>query len=313
MAYQIAKGILFRERMLQTDKLELKAPGKINLGLDVLGKREDGYHEIKTIMQTVWLCDDIILRKTAHPGIELQSNLDYLPDNETNLAYKAAALLMEEFKIKTGVDIKLYKHIPVAAGMAGGSADAAAVLFGINKLFSLGLSYGDLTKRAEVLGADVPYCVLRGTYLCTGKGEVMERLPYMPHCSLVIVKPAFSVATKKVFEQYDYAKDIVHPDLSRLIGGLEKGDLKEIAAGMGNVLEQVTAKHHPVITRLKESLIRLGALNAIMSGSGPTVFGIFDDDAKARRAAKRLHFGGLNSDRKVYCVGVHHVRRNNGV
>ena len=270
------------------DKMELKALGKINLGLDVLGRRENGYHDVRMVMQTVYLYDQIRMEKTKKPGIELLTNLFYLPVNENNLAYQAADLLMKEFHVKEGVKITLDKHIPVAAGMAGGSSNAAAVLFGINRMFSLGLSQKELMERGVTLGADVPYCVMRGTVLAEGIGEILTPLPACPKCHVLIAKPPISVSTKVVYEALD-AKEIVdHPDIDGIIRGLETGSLSEIAAHMGNVLEDVTIGMYPVIEKIKDEMKKAGALNAMMSGSGPTVFGIFESRAAARRAQEQI-------------------------
>ena len=183
--------------------LRLKAYGKINLALDVLGRRDNGYHDVRMIMQTVGLHDRIELYRTKEPGIRLETNLFYLPNNEQNLAYRAAALLMEEFGVKEGVSIKLKKFIPVSAGMAGGSTDAAAVLFGVNKMFGLGLSIKELMERGVKLGADIPYCLMRGTALSEGIGEELTPLPQIPQCQVLIAKPGISVSTKVVYESLD--------------------------------------------------------------------------------------------------------------
>ena len=217
-------------------QMELKALAKINLGLDVLGRRENGYHDVRVIMQSIYLYDEVKIERTEKPGIELKSNLYFLPTGEGNIAYKAAKMLMEEFQITEGVRITLNKHIPVAAGMAGGSSNAAAVLFGMNKIFELKLTQQELMERGVRLGADVPYCIMRGTVLAEGIGEELTTLTPMPKCFVLIAKPPVSVSTKVVYEALD-AKEIVdHPDINGLIAGLEHRDLKEIAACMGNVL-----------------------------------------------------------------------------
>lgn len=260
------------------DRLELKALGKINLGLDVLGRRENGYHDVRMVMQTVYLYDRIIMKKSKTPGIRLETNLYYLPVNENNLAYQAAQMLMDEFHIEEGVSIQLDKHIPVAAGMAGGSSNAAAVLFGMNRMFSLGLSQKELMERGVKLGADVPYCIMRGTVLAEGIGEILTPLSPMPKCYVLIAKPAISVSTKMVYEKLDSHEIEDHPDIDGILAGLKAGDLKKVAGSMGNVLERVTVDAYPVIDQIKKMMIKEGALNAMMSGSGPTVFGIFPDE-----------------------------------
>ena len=282
------------------DKLDLKALGKINLGLDVLGKRENGYHDVRMVMQTVYLYDQIRIEKRKEPGISLSTNLFYLPVNENNLAYRAASLLMEEFHIKEGVKITLDKHIPVAAGMAGGSSNAAAVLFGINRMFSLGLSQKDLMERAVSLGADVPYCIMRGTVLAEGIGEILTPLPNMPKCHVLLSKPP-------IYEKLDSYDSIEHPDIDGIIKGLKDGDIKKVAASMGNVLEHVTIEEHPVIEEIKNVMRKEGALNAMMSGSGPTVFGLFEDKKRAKKAAARIK--ELQLAKQAYVTGVHNARR----
>lgn len=289
------------------DKINLKALGKINLGLDVLGRRENGYHDVRMVMQTVYLYDQIFMEKKKEPGIEIKTNLYYLPVNENNLVYKAARLLMDEFKIKEGVKVSLEKHIPVAAGMAGGSSDAAAALFGINRMFGLGLSTEELMERGVSIGADVPYCVMRGTVLAEGIGERLTVLPALPRCTVLLAKPSVSVSTKLVYEKLDSKEVLKHPNIDGLIGGLKSGSLCEVAAHMGNVLEDVTASEYPVIESIKDMMKEEGALNALMSGSGPTVFGLFDDKRKARQAMQKIKRKGLT--KQLYVVNVHNAGR----
>ena len=289
------------------DKMELKALGKINLGLDVLGKRPDGYHDVRMVMQTIYLYDQITITKRKEPGIGLSTNLFYLPVNENNLAYRAAKLLMDEFEIRSGVDIFLEKHIPVAAGMAGGSSNAAAVLYGINRMFDLGLSMEELMKRGVSLGADVPYCIMRGTVLAEGIGEILTPLPPMPRCQIVVAKPPVSVSTKMVYEKIDSRRIVEHPDIDGIIDGLKEGDVTKIASRMGNVLEQVTVEEYPVIDKIKKLMNEGGAEGAMMSGSGPTVFGIFTEKSLAKKAALKIREAGLA--KQVYVTNVHNARR----
>ena len=289
------------------DRLELKALGKINLGLDVLGRRENGYHDVRMVMQTVYLYDRIIMKKSKTPGIRLETNLYYLPVNENNLAYQAAQMLMDEFHMEEGVSIQLDKHIPVAAGMAGGSSNAAAVLFGMNRMFSLGLSQKELMERGVKLGADVPYCIMRGTVLAEGIGEILTPLSPMPKCYVLIAKPAISVSTKMVYEKLDSHEIEDHPDIDGILAGLKAGDLKKVAGSMGNVLERVTVDAYPVIDQIKKMMIKEGALNAMMSGSGPTVFGIFEEKATARKAADAIRDARLT--KQVYVTNIHNARR----
>lgn len=289
------------------DSLELKALAKINLGLDVLGVRENGYHDVRMVMQTIYLYDNVSIRKTEEPGIRLKTNLHYLPVDEKNIAYKAAKILMDEFEIQGGVDITLDKHIPVAAGMAGGSSNAAAVLVGMNKLFQLGLREKELMERGVQLGADVPYCIMRGTVLAEGIGEILTPLSPLPKCYVLVAKPGISVSTKMVYEKLDSHEIEEHPDIDGIVAGLEEGNLKKIAGSMGNVLERVTIEEYPIIEEIKEVMKNSGALNAMMSGSGPTVFGIYDNKILAKQAQQKIKKLGLT--KQVYVVNIHNNRR----
>lgn len=262
-----------------------RAYAKINLGLDVLRKRSDGYHEVKMIMQTVDICDELTLEKREEPGIALRIEGAGLPADETNLAYRAAALLAEEKKLREGVSITLKKRIPIAAGMAGGSADAAAVLRGMNALFGLGCSVEELKKLGVTLGADIPYCIEGGTMLSEGIGEILTPLSPPPPCHLVVAKPDIDVSTAFVYGHLQADKLAFHPDIDGMAAALFRGDLKGITDRMGNVLETVTEREYPVIGRLKQRMCETGAENALMSGSGPTVFGIYTDPQKAKEGA----------------------------
>ena len=266
--------------------LQGKAYGKINIGLDVLRKRSDGYHEVKMIMQTVSLYDRItITPNTENSDIVLETNLSFLPTNDNNIVYKAAKLLKEEFNIKEGLVIKLEKHIPVAAGMAGGSTDAATTLELLNTMFSLGLSKEDLMKRAVTLGADVPYCILKGTALSEGIGEILTPLtPLMP-CYILIVKPPIYVSTKFVYENLKLDNWDSHPDIDGIRHAIDAGDIHTMAHKMANVLETVTEDNYPVISSIKQSMLENGAISSLMSGSGPTVFGIYDNEETVNLAA----------------------------
>ena len=277
------------------DKIQLKALAKINLVLDVLRRREDGYHEVKMIMQTIGLHDDLEIRKTKTPGIQVKTNLYYLPTNENNLVYKAAKLLMDEFQIQDGVSIQLKKRIPVAAGMAGGSSDGAAVLWGINQMYGLGLSMQALMERGVRLGADVPYCIQRGTALAEGIGEKLSVLPPLPKCTILIAKPGISVSTKFVYENL-HANDLKpeqHPDVDSMIEAMRQKDLGLLCSRMGNVLETVTIPAYPVINEIKRTMMDNGAIGSMMSGSGPTVFGIFDSPVAAKQAMKAVRAAKL--------------------
>ena len=289
------------------DRLDLKAMGKINLGLDVLGRRENGYHDVRMVMQTVYLYDQIVIEKVKEPGITLTSNLFFLPTDQNNLAYKAAQMLIEEFGITEGVKISLDKHIPVSAGMAGGSSNGAAVLFGMNRMFDLGLSQKELMERGVKLGADVPYCIMRGTVLAEGIGEILTPLPPCPRCWVLLAKPPVNVSTKLVYERLDAHEITDHPDIDGILTALENRDIREVAACMGNVLERVTVAEYPVIEKLKDIMKKNGAMNAMMSGSGPTVFGLFEDKNEAKRAASRIREEKLA--KQVYVTSIHHARR----
>lgn len=291
------------------DRIQLKALAKINLGLDVLRRREDGYHEVKMIMQTISLHDDLEIRRIKTPEIQVKTNLYYLPTNENNLVYKAAKLLMDEFGIKEGVAIQLKKRIPVAAGMAGGSTDGAAVLWGMNQMYGLGLSRQELMERGVKLGADVPYCVQRGTALAEGIGERLSVLPSMPKCTILIAKPGISVSTKFVYENL-HANDLKpeqHPDVDRMIEAMKEKNLDLLCERMGNVLETVTIPAYPVIQEIKEHMRACGAAGAMMSGSGPTVFGIFHSPVQAKAAMKDLKVNGLA--KQLYLTTPYNVKR----
>lgn len=287
------------------DDIRLKALAKINIGLDVTGCREDGYHLVRMIMQTVHLFDSIQMARMKKKGIKLTVNMRFLPTDEHNLAYRAAKLLMDQYGIADGIHIDIKKCIPIAAGMAGGSADAAAVLYGMNRIFDLRLSGGQLAEYGLRLGADVPYCLMRGTALAEGIGERLTKLPAMPRCPVLIAKPGVSVSTKWVYENLQLREDVRHPDIDRLSADIKAHDLKRIAAHMGNILEEVTVKEYPVIRQIKELMIKHGALNAMMSGSGPTVFGLFEDRETAKRAAGQLRLSGLA--RQIFVTTVFNV------
>lgn len=273
--------------------MKLQAMAKINLGLDVVRKRDDGYHEVRMIMQTIQMYDQLDMAESSRPGIRLATNLAYLPNNENNLVYRAANMLMEEFHVKKGLDIRLRKMIPVAAGMAGGSSDAAAAFIGVNRIFRLGLSMDELMQRAVKVGADVPYCLMRGTALAEGIGEKLTPLAPMPPCHILIGKPGISVSTKFVYSNLRAGEIKDHPDISGMIRAIEEGSLPGVTARMANVLERVTIPAHPVIEEIKKNMIAHGACNALMSGSGPTVFGIFDNRRTAEAASRALKRSGL--------------------
>ena len=274
-------------------KTTQRAYAKINIGLDVLRRRADGYHEVKMIMQTVDIYDELVLERRKEPGIELRMDNSELPSGGDNLICRAADLLFREKKITGGVNISLTKRIPIAAGMAGGSADAAAALRGVNELFDLGYSLTELQALGVGLGADIPYCLAGGTMLSEGIGEILTPLPAPPAAHLVIAKPDINVSTAFVYGNLHADRLAWHPDIDGMIAALQKGDLDGITGRLGNVLETVTVKAHPVIEQIKELLRKQGAENALMSGSGPTVFGIFKEKETAARAAEAVERGQL--------------------
>lgn len=292
------------------DSLKLKAMAKINLGLDVVGKREDGYHEVRMIMQMVNLFDQVTVKKTSDGEITVKTNLSFLPTNQNNIVYKAAQLLKTEFGLTEGVHIELEKHIPVAAGMAGGSTDGATVLFAMNRIFKLGLDQKALMERGVKLGADVPYCVMRGTALSEGIGEILTPLPDMPPCHILVAKPGISVSTKFVYENLRANELAYHPDIDGMTQAIKSGDLRGITDRMSNVLETVTINSYPVIEEIKTHMKNHGAMNALMSGSGPTVFGIFETREEAANACSQLRKSGLA--RHIFLTEPFYLHRHKG-
>ena len=287
-------------------QLQLRAMGKINLSLDVVRRREDGYHDVRMIMQTVRMFDRIKMNRIPEPQIRLSANLHFLPTGESNLAYRAAKLMMERHSIESGVSIDLQKYLPVSAGMAGGSTDAAAVLYGMNWMFHLGESQESLMDAAKGLGADVPYCLMRGTALAEGIGEKLTRLPPCPDCYVLLVKPPVSVSTKFVYENLHLDENTRHPDIDGMQEAIRRGDLKGVAALAGNVLESVTIPAYPIIGEIKQMLLEMGALTSLMSGSGPTVFGLFDNYELVQRAKEQMNSWGKAS--LVYVTELFQVR-----
>ena len=268
-------------------KIEKKAYAKINLGLDVLGVLPNGYHEVKMVMQTVGIYDVLTFEKVSE-GIVITTDSGELPTNEDNLIYKAAKFLFDKYQVTEGVRIHLEKHIPIAAGMAGGSTDAAATLKGINELFGLGCELEELKELGVKIGADVPYCVMGGTALAEGIGEKLTALKAAPDCHLLVAKPNINVSTKYVYETLDSLDSYEHPDIDGMVEAIENSDLAGITKRMGNVLQDVTIPAHPIIDTLKKRMKELGAAESMMSGSGPTVFGIFTDEATARSAYEQM-------------------------
>lgn len=266
-----------------------RAYAKINITLDVTQKLPDGYHEMKMVMESISLYDDINIRVTEGKSVSVMTNLPYLPRDRRNIAVKAAWLFLDELNISgKKVELNIFKRIPVSAGMGGGSSNAAAVLRGLNEMFGTGLSAGDLEKLGERLGSDVPYCIAGGTALARGRGEKLSSLSPMPGCLIVICKPAFSVSTPELFALLDCDKIRHRPDTNGVIEALEKGDLTGIARRMYNVFESVPHSGWQEIVNIKTAMHDCGALGAAMSGTGPTVFGLFNDEKKAERAAVLL-------------------------
>lgn len=275
-----------------------KAPAKINLALDVLFKRPDQYHEVEMIMTTVDLADRIEIEENKQNSITIFSHNRYVPDDDRNLAYQAAALLKERFDIKQGVSIKIEKNIPVAAGLAGGSSDAAATLRGLNRLWNLGLSMDELAELGAEIGSDVSFCVYGGTALATGRGEKIKHLPSPPKCWVVLAKPVRGVSTADIYKRLDL-QSVKHPNIPEMIQAIETNDYKGVCNNLGNVLENVTLSLHPEVLHIKNQMKRFGADAVLMSGSGPTVFGLVEYDSRMNRV-----YNGLRG----FCEQVHAVR-----
>ncbi len=280
------------------DQITRKAYAKINLGLDVIRRRPDGYHEVKMIMQTVGICDILTFRKSGRQDGSVTLFLDKkeLPCGKENLVYRAAELLTRTHGLRDGVEITLEKRIPIAAGMAGGSTDAAAVFHGMNELFGLSMSLQEMKDLGVGIGADVPYCIQGGTALSEGIGEILTALPSPPAAYLLIAKPDISVSTKFVYENLHADRLQSHPDIDGMVQALERGSLEGIVSRMENVLETVTVREYPVIQTLKDIMRREGALNALMSGSGPTVFGVYKTREAAEASRPAVEKSGMTKE-----------------
>lgn len=286
------------------EKRNYKARAKINLALDVCRRLENGYHEVRMVMQTVDLYDELEFKMRNDPDIILSVNSkDYLGDLENNLIFRAAKLMKQQFGIQHGVEIKLKKNIPVAAGMAGGSTDAAATMLAMNEMYELGLTKEQLMETAVGLGADIPFCIMGGTALAEGIGDQLSSLPAPPEASLLIVKPPIMVSTQWVYGQLQLDAIGRHPDIDGMIEALRAGELKGITDRMENVMETVTEKAYPIITDIKKMMLGNGAMNAMMSGSGPSIFGVFAEEGAARAAAvyidQTLGTKGMNAQVNV--------------
>lgn len=282
-------------------KITINAYGKINLGLDVNRRLENGYHEVRMIMQAVDLHDTITMEVLEKDEIQITANDPKIPCNEHNLAYKAAKLMKDLYQIDKGLHIHIEKRIPVAAGMAGGSTDCAAVLKGTNQLFDLKLSMQKLQEIGVKLGADVPYCIMGKTALSEGIGEILTPLKTPPQCVVLLAKPDIDVSTKYVYEHLNLKELKNHPDIDGMVKNIENGDLEQLCRKMSNVLETVTGEKYPVIGQIEKIMKEAGALQSVMSGSGPTVFGIFTDTKKAEEAQMRIR--NENLSREVYITG----------
>lgn len=270
------------------DKINYRAYAKINITLDVLGKRSDGYHDLKMIMENVDIYDEIYVSKREDEKIVLSVNRSDLPCDERNIAYRAARTMIENYNIKNGVNIEIKKNIPVAAGLAGGSTNCAAVLKAMNEIFSIGLSSEELRKEGKKLGADVPYCIEGKVALAEGIGDKLTFLGDFPKINVVLAKPNIDVSTATVYKNFKQENVLCHPDTNKVIEAIKNGNKEEISKGLCNVLESVTIPMHPVIKDIKEKFIELGAKNALMSGSGPTVFAFFENKDKADKAAEEV-------------------------
>jgi 4-diphosphocytidyl-2-C-methyl-D-erythritol kinase len=263
-------------------KLLVKAPAKINLALDVLHKRPDGYHEVEMIMTTIDLADRVELTLLNEDKIHILSHNRYVPDDHRNLAYQAAQLLKGRFNVKQGVTIAIEKTIPVAAGLAGGSSDAAAALRGLNKLWNLGLTLDELAEIGSEIGSDVSFCVYGGTALAKGRGEKITELPAPPTCWVILAKPFIGVSTAEVYRQLNLS-GMQHPNISNMIDAIHNNNYQQVCNNVGNVLEDVTLRLHPEVAQIKEQMKRFGADAVLMSGSGPTVFGLVQHDSRMHR------------------------------
>lgn len=280
-------------------KIYEKAPAKINLLLDVMRKREDGFHEVEMIMTMVDLADRLTMEELSSDSIIISSQAGYIPLDEKNLAFQAARLIKDRYNVRKGVYIHLDKHIPVAAGLAGGSSDAAATLRGLNRLWELGISEDELCTLGAELGSDVPFCVTGGTALATGRGEKLERIANPPQCWVILAKPPINVSTADVYGKFRVSELKRHPSTPAMLEAIAGGSFGDVCENLGNVLESVTLNLHPEVLQLKEIMQRLGADGVLMSGSGPTVFGLVSKEAKVTRI-----YNGLRG----FCKEVYVVR-----
>lgn len=279
-------------------KILEKAPAKINLSLDVLGLRADGYHDVRMVMTTIDLADRVECESIADDAILLRTSETYIPEDERNFAYQAADLIKKKYTIKEGVRLFIQKKIPVAAGLAGGSSDAAATIRALDRLWSLGMTHKDMQEIALQIGSDVPFCLRGGTALASGRGELIETLPDLPPCWVVLVKPDVSVSTGQIYKEWDQ-QEAIHPNVDAMVEAVRAHNFEAICHQLGNTLEPVTVKKVADIARIKEHMRAIGAEGILMSGSGPTVFGLTQKESRMQRL-----FNGM----KGYCREVHAVR-----
>lgn len=294
--------------------IELKAYAKVNIGLDVVRRLDNGYHEVRMIMQTLSLHDTLLLEMCSQEGIFVTTDAEELTCPEENLVYKAAKMLFENHGLSGGIRIHLQKRIPIAAGMAGGSTDAAAVFRGMNQLYQLGLTVEELMEMGVKLGADIPYCIVGGTYLSEGIGEKLTPAPAMPECYVLVAKPSIGVSTKWVYENLHANELKDHPDIDGMLKAMSEDNLEELAGRMDNVLERVTVTKYPVIAKIEKLMLEQGALRAMMSGSGPTVFGVFKTEEAMNRAYDSMKEEGIIQD--IFATTIqngYEVQENNKV
>ncbi|ONI40343.1 4-(cytidine 5'-diphospho)-2-C-methyl-D-erythritol kinase [Candidatus Epulonipiscium fishelsonii] len=286
------------------ETITLRAKAKINISLDVIGKRENGYHDLRMIMQTINLYDTIYIKKTKSPKIQINTNIPWLPIDDKNIAYQAVQVFLEEANLKYGVYIDIFKRIPISAGLAGGSTDAAAVLVGLNKIFRTGFSKRKLMEIGVKLGADVPFCILRGTVLAEGIGEVLTPLPSIPYTYILLAKPNISVSTATVYQALCISSIKVHPKTDELINAIKCKDIKFIFSNMENVLQEVTIAMYPEIEKIKKEMLNQGAIASMMSGSGPTVFGVYKNNNDVIKAAN--YFKEIYGLKEVYVTSTYY-------
>ncbi|MET1250458.1 4-(cytidine 5'-diphospho)-2-C-methyl-D-erythritol kinase [Sporolactobacillus sp. STCC-11] len=275
-----------------------KAPAKINLSLDVLGKRSDGYHEVKMVMTSIDLADRVECGDLSENRILVRTSAPYVPEDERNFAYQAAQCIRETYRINRGVEIMIKKNIPVAAGLAGGSTDAAATIRALDKLWGIGMSYEEMLEIAAKIGSDVAFCIKGGTALATGRGEKITPLSSLPPCWVVLVKPTVSISTAQIYKELD-SQPIMHPDVEAMMRAIEEEDFQKICRLLGNSLESVTMKKVADIAKIKEQMKGIGAEGILMSGSGPTVFALTQHESRMQR---------LMNGMRGYCSQVFAVR-----